>query len=111
MTIEDLKKKIEEKTGVPAILLNGESLDENITQAKALISYKRKEERKKNENTRDQFALWCDPESDPDLQAINAIETEMQKETIINDDQSGSGEKKHQENAKEAFVSWLGGEI
>lgn len=41
MTIEELKQTIEQRTGVPASFLTGETAEENIAQAKALLAYKR----------------------------------------------------------------------
>lgn len=38
--IDNVKREIEQKTGVPASLLTGSTLEENVAQAKALLAYK-----------------------------------------------------------------------
>ncbi len=57
MLIEDLKNQISEQTGVPVSLLTGETAEETISQAKALIMYK-KETDTIPKNKREQFADW-----------------------------------------------------
>jgi len=55
MTIDELKQELEQKTGVPATLLHGESAEENIAQCKALLAYKRDQG---EQSTAVQFADW-----------------------------------------------------
>ena len=58
MNLEDLKRDIEQRTGVPAALLTGETVEENIAQAKALLAYRRENEATRPKTTAEQFADW-----------------------------------------------------
>lgn len=58
MTVDDVKKTIEQRTGVPAHLLTGETAEEAIAQAKALIAYRNEHEAQRPKHTREQFAEW-----------------------------------------------------
>lgn len=58
MTVEDVKKTIEQRTGVPAHLLTGETAEEAIAQAKALLAYRKEHEAQRPKHTREQFAEW-----------------------------------------------------
>lgn len=58
MNMENLKRAIEQRTGVPASLLTGETAEENIAQAKALLAYKREAEDSRQKDTQAQFAEW-----------------------------------------------------
>ena len=57
MNIDELKQEIEDYTGIPANMLNGETAEENIAQAKALLAYKR-EAANSDKSPREQFADW-----------------------------------------------------
>ena len=61
MTIEELKRTIEQHTGVPASLLTGETAEENIAQAKAMLAYKAEHEEHERQRSRtiaEQFGEW-----------------------------------------------------
>ena len=58
MTIEELKQTIEQRTGVPASLLTGETAEENIAQAKAMLAYKRAYEQQRPKTAAEQFSDW-----------------------------------------------------
>ena len=58
MTIEELKQTIEQRTGVPASFLTGETAEENIAQAKALLAYKREAQQQRPKTTAEQFSDW-----------------------------------------------------
>ena len=58
MTIEELKQTIEQRTGVPASLLTGETAEENIAQAEAMLAYKREYEQQRPKTTAEQFSDW-----------------------------------------------------
>ena len=59
MTIEELRQEIAQRAGVPANLLTGETVEENIAQARALLAYKRDlEEQEQPKDTAGQFARW-----------------------------------------------------
>lgn len=63
MNIDDIKNQIEQRTGVPASLLNGETVEENIAQAKAFLAYKRQVEQEQPKSTKEQFKEWIQEES------------------------------------------------
>lgn len=58
MSIEELRQTIEQRTGVPASLLNGETAEENVAQAKALLAFKRDHEATRPKTAAEQFAEW-----------------------------------------------------
>lgn len=58
MNVEELKQAIERRTGVPVFVLTGETAEENIAQAKAIIAYKREHEAQQPKTTSDKFAEW-----------------------------------------------------
>ena len=58
MILNELKTVIEEKTGVPASLLTGKTAEEIISQARALLELKSKDEAERPKSTREQFAEW-----------------------------------------------------
>ena len=77
--MDELKKLIEQRTGVPAALLGGETAEENIARAKALLAY-REQLSGGGSSPRDRFAAWArqelgdeEPEFTP-MGALNAIE-------------------------------------
>lgn len=63
MNIDDIKNQIEQHTGVPASLLKGETVEENIAQAKAFLAYKRQVEQEQPKSTKEQFKEWIQEES------------------------------------------------
>lgn len=58
MTIEELKQTIEQRTGVPASLLTGETAEENVAQAKAMLAYKREYAQQRPKTAAEQFSDW-----------------------------------------------------
>lgn len=64
MTIDELKQTIEQRTGVPASLLTGETIEENIAQAKTLLELKRERAAQRPGNTKDQFSKWLGDQID-----------------------------------------------
>lgn len=81
MKIEDFKQTIADKTGLPVHLLNGETEEENIAQAKALIAYKRDCDAQRPKTSREEFADWLSAQTGTEqhneaLQALNQIEAE-----------------------------------
>ena len=79
MTIDDIKQEISIKTGVPAELIKGESVEEITASAAALATFKREynstdEARKAYDKapTREKFAAWisgnipAEPTPEPD---------------------------------------------
>lgn len=95
-TLEEIKEEISEITGIPVFLLDGETVEENIIKAKALLAYKREKEgleeaaRKKtnSEAFAEIFKTWAGEEetpSDPVMEALCAYEQSMQVAPVIND--------------------------
>ena len=68
MSIEDVKKDIERRTGVPANLLTGETEEELVAQSKALLAYKKSAAPAQipapKRTTREQFAEWIGQQMD-----------------------------------------------
>lgn len=60
MTTEEVKQEIAQSTGIPVTLLTGETAEENIAQAKALLAYKREHEAQRTKTTSEQFSDWLD---------------------------------------------------
>ncbi len=58
MNVEELKQEIAQRTGVPVILLTGETAEENIAQAKAFLAYKREHEAQRPKTAQEQFSDW-----------------------------------------------------
>lgn len=82
MTIEEIRQRIEKETGIPASLLIGETAEETISQAKALLAYKREAEDPEPQSTRDQFSNWMQLQlgieaEDPGGQALASITEEV----------------------------------
>lgn len=74
MTIEELKQAIEQRTGVPASFLTGETAEENIAQAKVMLAYKREYEPQRPETTAEQFGRWMDYQfEEKDRQTASAL--------------------------------------
>lgn len=120
MNIEEVKAEIEKQTGVPAHLLNGETVEENIAQAKALLAYKREAEEQRPKSTREQFKQWLNAQQgieDQDTagQALTQIEERARVEAggypILQDGGSANingvtfGDGR---TAKEQFAEWAG---
>ena len=58
MTLEELKQEIEQRTGVQASLLKGETAEENIAYAKAVLAFRKEHEAKRPKTAGEQFAEW-----------------------------------------------------
>lgn len=60
MDIKQIKDIVEQQTGVPASFLTGETMEENLSQAKALLAYKREQQfnEEKPKTTKEKFAEW-----------------------------------------------------
>lgn len=85
MDIETLKKEIEDRTGVPANLLNGTTAAENISIAKQILGFKIENEEHKPKSTREQFAeviTAAEPAADPRMIELKNIENEEMKNTF-----------------------------
>ena len=58
MTLEELKQEIEQRTGVQASLLKGETVEENIAYAKAVLAFRKEHEAQRPKTAGEQFAAW-----------------------------------------------------
>lgn len=118
MTLEELKQEIAERTGVPALLLTGETAEENIAQAKALLAYKRDAEAdtQRPRSTTEQFTDWLtarDGIEQPDTagQALADIEEQARVEAGGYPMTRDAGEANYtpSKNTKEQFAEWVSG--
>lgn len=62
MELDALKQLISDKTGIPKDMLTGETAEENVARAKALLAYKKEQGQDSREpkSTREQFKEWCE---------------------------------------------------
>lgn len=58
MTLDEFKQEIEQQIGVPSSLLSGESEEECIAQAKALLIYRSEYDAQRPKNHAEQFKAW-----------------------------------------------------
>ena len=77
MTNEEIKNLITEKTGVPAEMLTGETAEENLERARALLSWRRENKEAAPPDPREEFASWIrsqtgQPEETPEA-ALDVI--------------------------------------
>lgn len=125
MTTEELKQEIAKQTGIPAALLTGETVEENIAQAKALLAYKREHNAQDPKTAQEQFNEWIGGKleeldrqaadyglsfaADPAGAALAEIEKQARKEeggypAIQN---GGNADTTNTRPAKELFAEWL----
>ena len=71
MTLEESKRDIERRTGVPAALLTGESAEENEARALALLAYRREVAGQKRtpQSTAERFKAWFDAQMEEEAPA------------------------------------------
>ena len=71
MTLEESKRDIERRTGVPAALLTGESAEENEVRAMALLAYRREVAGQKRtpQSTAERFKAWFDAQMEEEAPA------------------------------------------
>lgn len=114
MTLEEVKQEISLKTGVPASLLTGETVEEDIALAKALLAYKREHEAQEPKSTAQQFAEWTsaqfgeEPPADETTAALYEIEQAAKGPNYPT--VTDGGEVEHagsQGTTKEQFEQWF----
>ena len=121
MSIEELKKTIEQRTGVPAAFLTGETAEENIAQAKALLAYSRERAQKQPQSTAEQFATWAgnqlgmDPQDEAG-EALAAIEAQERAAARLYPSTADGGEQHtgalpDSRPAREQFAEWAGAKL
>lgn len=73
MTLEESKRDIERRTGVPAALLTGESAEENEVRAMALLAYRRevtgRNLSRSPQSTAERFKAWFDAQMEEEAPA------------------------------------------
>ena len=71
MDREQLIAKIEKETGLPAVCLTGETEEEIVAQAKALLAFRREQDAQRVHSLRDQLEEWLhnQPLMDPEDEA------------------------------------------
>lgn len=116
MNLENLKNEIEQRTGVPASLLSGETPEENIAQAKAFLAYKREYTEQQPKTAREQFADWMnakqgiDPE-DTEGAALADIEEAVRVDAggypTTKDGGEVQGNMPDPRPAREQFADWF----
>ena len=121
MTLDELKQEITQRTGVPAVLLTGETAEENIAQAKAFIAYKREvlanSQAQQPKTAREEFIEWTRAQSGEDPQdqtgeILAEIEERARIEAggypIVNDDGGEFTPIGDTRPAVEQFKDWVG---
>ena len=117
MILDELKQTIEKQTGIPAYLLNGETAEETIAHAKALLAYKREADAQRPRTAAEQFADWMNAQDgveQPDTagEALARIEEQARVEAggypIIRDGGSANVNLGDGRSAKEQFSEWIG---
>ena len=58
MTLDEFKNEVEQRTGVPASLLDGSTAGEIVTMAKTILAYKKECDVERQNTPREQFAAW-----------------------------------------------------
>lgn len=114
MNNDELKKEIERKTGVPAILLTGETAKENIEQAKVLLTYRIKNQSLTQKTNREQFSDWWNDVQgievkDEAVEALDKIEAAAAAYPKAQD--GGEVDPNHLPDprpTREQFSDWIG---
>lgn len=118
MNIDELKTVIEQGTGIPASLLTGETAEENIAQAKALLAYRRESEASRPKSTREQFKEWLNASQgieEPDTAgaALEEIQEALRVEAggypRVPDGGEPAGRLPDPRPAREQFAEWFAG--
>ena len=116
MSIEELKQIIEQRTGVPASLLTGETAEENIAQAKAILAYKRDLDTQTPRTAQEQFAEWLNASQGKEAQdtagaALAEIEDAARMEAggypAVQDSGEAAG-LPDPRPARDQFAEWFG---
>ena len=73
MSLEDIKKEVSAVTGIPSDLIQGETPEELICSAKALIAYRNKATR----SPRRGFDVWMDKDKRKAIERLQTIEKRL----------------------------------
>lgn len=120
MTIDEIKKEVINRTGIPEELLTEETPEGVIARAKDLLAYKGRYRAEHQEEfkgeTRDQFAAWFNAQIGSEEQLTSPEASLLELEQIITQDQKlypdfrDGGECLNRDDlrtGKEKFVDWL----
>lgn len=122
MTVEEMKQAISDRTGIPVILLTGETAEENIIKAKALLAYKKEKEAEISattaQTTKNQFSDWIktnfedfgrEEKEQPEVNVLADLEESLQVVPNIRDggnsvmcEQQGDGR-----STSDLFADWM----
>ena len=117
MTLEELKQEIEQRTGVQASLLKGETVEENIAYAKAVLAFRKEHEAQRPKTAGEQFAAWYKAtqgieDTDEAGAALAEIEEQARLDAggypILQDGGSVNVNTGDGRTAREQFADWLG---
>lgn len=112
MTIEEIKQEISRRTGVPTSFLYGETLEENVALAKAVLLYRKEKRGSATKTTREQFAEWfsgSDEVADRTEEAMSNLE-EFYRASFYPqvDDKGEVANMPEGRPASEQFAEWFG---
>ena len=115
MTAEEFKLHISEKTGIPIHLLKGETPEEDLIHAQALLAYKKEAEKNRPKTPREQFAEWLnqqdgatDPETDNPLMALKEkLRIANGGYPIVRDGGTPEHTPAAQREPREEFAEWF----
>lgn len=119
MTLEEFKREISNRTGIPVLLITGETEEEAIAKAKALLAYKREQDelrgKERPTDTRKLFADWMqekygEEETRPDIeaQALEDLENSLLVAPKVQDGGAGDSQKNIGDgrSTAEHFADW-----
>ena len=111
----EIKTMISERLGVPVCLLTGETPEEDLACAKAVLAFKREYEQTREKSNAEKFEEWfCDQmgiERPDQLQdALSEVEEAVRVSSGVYPNLSDRGEAHLGDNrsTKEKFAEWMG---
>lgn len=120
MTTEEVKQEIAQSTGIPVTLLTGETAEENIAQAKALLAYKREHEAQQPKSHAEHFKAWFNEqhgieEQDEAGAALAEIEKQARLDAggypTVQDGSADNADIGDGGSTKEHFADWIGRQL
>jgi len=117
MELDELKQLISDKTGIPKDMLTGETAEENVARAKALLAYKKeqKQDSREPKSTREQFKEWCErtqldvPQQEDPIHAALAGLEEVERLHVqaYPEVKDGGGVMYDGRSTRDKFEDWL----
>ena len=115
MESTDIKTMISDRLGIPTALLKGETPEEDLATAKALIAFRREHEAQRPKTTAEQFGEWIrEQEGIEQPDEIGAAFTELEEAIRVNSNayphltDGGEAHLGDTRSAKEKFAEWIG---